>query len=76
MDRDEHCAGVRVSLLRRERGLTIHDVCEATGLPFAFETWSSLSSDVLAELCRYFNVSADYFLALIDEPRKLDDQKP
>ena len=62
---------VRLNSLRLERGLTIQEVCDATGLPSNFEKLSTLSNIVLAELCSFFNISADYILGLTDEPRPL-----
>ena len=58
----------KVRSLRQARGISLLEVCEATGLHMEFEREAGDSNIVLAKLCSYFNVTADYFLGLTDEP--------
>ena len=58
----------KVRGLREARGLSLYDFHEATGLPMEIEIDAAIHYAVLAKLCSYFNVTADYFLGLTDEP--------
>ena len=67
---------MRVRKLRKARGEQQKDLAEAIGATQA--TVSDIengrratSFDKLAAICRHYNVSADYLLGLIDEPRPL-----
>lgn len=74
LHKDVFC--MRVRKLRKARGEQQKDLAEAIGATQA--TVSDIengrratSFDKLAAICRHYNVSADYLLGLIDEPRPL-----
>ena len=67
---------MRVRKLRKARGEQQKDLADAIGATQA--TVSDIengrratSFDKLAAICQHYNVSADYLLGLIDEPRPL-----
>jgi transcriptional regulator with XRE-family HTH domain len=67
---------MRVRKLRKARGEQQKDLADAIGATQA--TISDIengrratSFDKLAAICQHYNVSADYLLGLIDEPRPL-----
>ena len=72
--------GMRVKKLRKSRGEQQTDLATAIGATQA--TISDIengrratSFDRLAAICIHYNVSADYLLGLVDEPRPLNDEK-
>jgi len=74
LHKDVFC--MRVKKLRKSRGEQQKDLADAIGATQA--TISDIengrratSFDRLAAICRHYNVSADYLLGLIDEPRPL-----
>ncbi len=74
LHKDVFC--MRVRKLRKSRGEQQKDLAEAIGATQA--TVSDIengrratSFDKLAAICQHYNVSADYLLGLIDEPRPL-----
>ena len=67
---------VRVKKLRKASGEQQKELAEAIGATQATisdieNARKATSFDRLAEICRHYNVSADYLLGLIDEPRAL-----
>ena len=71
---------MRVKKLRKSRGEQQTDLATAIGATQA--TISDIengrratSFDRLAAICIHYNVSADYLLGLVDEPRPLNDEK-
>ena len=67
---------IRVKKLRKARGEQQKELAEAIGATQA--TISDIENgrkatffDRLAAICQHYNVSADYLLGLIDEPRTL-----
>ena len=74
LHKDVFC--MRVRKLRKARGEQQKDLADAIGATPA--TISDIengrratSFDKLAAICQHYNVSADYLLGLIDEPRPL-----
>ena len=74
LHKDVFC--MRVRKLRKARGEKKKDLADAIGATQA--TVSDIengrratSFDKLAAICQHYNVSADYLLGLIDEPRPL-----
>ena len=74
LHKDVFC--MRVRKLRKARGEQQKDLADAIGATQA--TVSDIengrratSFDKLAAICQHYNVSADYLLGLIDEPRPL-----
>ncbi|NBI10523.1 XRE family transcriptional regulator [Colidextribacter sp. OB.20] len=74
LHKDVFC--IRVRKLRKARGEQQKDLADAIGATQA--TVSDIengrratSFDKLAAICQHYNVSADYLLGLIDEPRPL-----
>ena len=74
LHKDVFC--IRVRKLRKARGEQQKDLADAIGATQA--TVSDIengrratSFDKLAAICQHYNVSADYLLGLIDEPRSL-----
>lgn len=74
LHKDVFC--MRVRKLRKARGEQQKDLADAIGATQA--TISDIengrratSFDKLAAICQHYNVSADYLLGLIDEPRPL-----
>lgn len=66
----------RVKKLRKARGEQQKELAEAIGATQAtisdIENGRKATSfDRLAAICQHYNVSADYLLGLIDEPRTL-----
>ena len=71
---------VRVKKLRKASGEQQKELAEAIGATQATisdieNARKATSFDRLAEICRHYNVSADYLLGLIDEPRALIPSK-
>ena len=71
---------IRVKKLRKANGEQQKELAEAIGATQAtisdIENARKVTSfDRLAEICRHYNVSADYLLGLIDEPRALIPSK-
>lgn len=67
---------IRVKKLRKARGEQQKELAEAIGATQAtisdIENGRKTTSfDRLAAICQHYNVSADYLLGLIDEPRTL-----
>ena len=67
---------IRVKKLRKAHGEQQKDLAEAIGATQAtisdIENGRKATSfERLAEICKHYNVSADYLLGLIDEPRTL-----
>ena len=67
---------IRVKKLRKAHGEQQKELAEAIGATQAtisdIENGRKATSfDRLAEICKHYNVSADYLLGLIDEPRTL-----
>ena len=67
---------IRLKKLRKDRGEQQKDLAESIGLSQTqISTIESgkqgTSFDKLAAICQHYNVSADYLLGLIDEPRPL-----
>ena len=67
---------VRVKKLRKASGEQQKELAEAIGATQATisdieNARKATSFDRLAEICRHYNISADYLLGLIDEPRAL-----
>ena len=67
--------------LRKSRGEQQKDLADAIGVTQA--TISDIengrratSFDKLAAICQHYNVSADYLLGLIEEPRPLKKEGP
>ena len=78
LHKDVFC--MRVKKLRKSRGGQQTDLATAIGATQA--TISDIengrratSFDRLAAICIHYNVSADYLLGLVDEPRPLNDEK-
>ena len=74
LHRDIFC--IRLKKLRKDRGEQQKDLAESIGLSqtqiSTIESGKQGSSfDKLAAICQHYNVSADYLLGLIDEPRPL-----
>ncbi len=74
LHRDIFC--IRLKKLRKERGEQQVDLAAAIGIAqtqiSAIENGKQGTSfDKLAAICQHYNVSADYLLGLIDEPRPL-----
>ena len=74
LHRDIFC--IRLKKLRKDRGEQQKDLAESIGLSQTqISTIESgkqgTSFDKLAAICQHYNVSADYLLGLIDEPRPL-----
>ncbi len=77
LHRDVFC--IRLKKLRKERGEQQKDLASAIGLSQTqISTIESgkqgTSFDKLAAICQHYNVSADYLLGLIDEPRPLQKE--
>ncbi len=71
---------IRVKKLRKANGEQQKDLAEAIGATQAtisdIENGRKATSfDRLAEICKHYNVSADYLLGLTDEPRPLVQQE-
>ena len=71
---------MRVKKLRKSRGEQLTDLAAAIGATQAtisdIENGRKATSfDRLAAICIHYNVSADYLLGLVDEPRPLNDDK-
>ena len=67
---------MRVKKLRKARGEQQKDLAKAIGATQAsisdIENGQKTTSfDKLAAICQHYNVSADYLLGLIDEPKPL-----
>lgn len=78
LHKDVFC--IRVRKLRKSHKEQQIDLAQAIGATQA--TISDIengrkgtSFDRLAEICKHYNVSADYLLGLIDEPRALNGEK-
>ena len=74
LHKDVFC--IRLKKLRKAGGEQQKDLAEAIGLSqtqiSAIENGKQGPSfDKLAAICQHYNVSADYLLGLIDEPRPL-----
>ena len=74
LHKDVFC--IRLKKLRKAGGEQQKDFAEAIGLSqtqiSAIENGKQGTSfDKLAAICQHYNVSADYLLGLIDEPRPL-----
>lgn len=70
--------GLRLRELRKLRGETQQELAELLGIKpnqiGEMENGRKASTFAkLAQLCEHYNVSADYLLGLIDEPRPLTD---
>ncbi len=79
LHRDVFC--IRLKRIRKERGEQQKDLAAAIGLSqtqiSAMENGKQGTSfDKLAAICQHYNVSADYLLGLIDEPRPLKKEGP
>lgn len=71
---------MRLKKLRKSAGEQQKDLAEAVGMAqtqiSAIENGKQGTSfDKLAEICKHYNVSADYLLGLIDEPRPLEEER-
>ena len=71
---------IRVKKIRKAHGEQQKELAEAIGATQAtisdIENGRKATSfDRLAEICKHYNVSADYLLGLIDEPRELISPK-
>ena len=78
LHKDVFC--MRVKKLRKSRGEQQTDLATAIGATQATISDSengrrATSFDRLAAICIHYNVSADYLLGLVDEPRPLNDEK-
>ena len=78
LHKDVFC--MRVKKLRKSRGEQQTDLATAIGATQAtisdIENGRKATSfDRLAAICIHYNVSADYLLGLIDEPRPLNEEK-
>lgn len=74
LHKDVFC--IRLKKVRKAAGEQQKDLALAIGLSQAqISTIESgkqgTSFDKLAAICQHYNISADYFLGLIDEPRPL-----
>ncbi len=70
---------IRLKKLRKARGEQQVDLAAAIGIAqtqiSAIENGKQGTSfDKLAAICQHYNVSADYLLGLIDEPRPLQKE--
>lgn len=79
----------RIIALQKENGLNDHQLETGVGLPVSsVQAWtkgkkrkngeiaeSSPGVDSIAKLARYFNVSADYLLGLMDERKPLENHE-
>lgn len=79
LHRDIFC--IRLKKLRKARGEQQKDLADAIGLSQTqISTIESgkqgTSFDKLAAICQHYNVSADYLLGLIEEPRPLKKEGP
>ena len=79
LHRDIFC--IRLKKLRKARGEQQVDLAAAIGIAqtqiSAIENGKQGTSfDKLAAICQHYNVSADYLLGLIDEPRPLKKEGP
>jgi len=77
LHRDVFC--IRLKKLRKARGEQQVDLAAAIGIAqtqiSAIENGKQGTSfDKLAAICQHYNVSADYLLGLIDEPRPLQKE--
>lgn len=68
--------GERLSDLRKDRGLTQKQLSDALGVNFrtysGYEREESEASDeIKIKIARYFNVSVDYLLGLIEQPHPI-----
>ncbi len=77
LHKDVFC--MRVKKIRKSRGEQQKDLADAIGATQA--TISDIENgrrattfDRLAAICKHYNVSADYLLGLIDEPRPLQKE--
>ena len=61
---------IRVKKLRKAHGEQQKELAEAT-ISDIENGRKATSFDRLAAICQHYNVSADYLLGLIDEPRTL-----
>lgn len=64
--------GERLQEIRKDHGLTQKQLAEILGISWrtvgAYETNSCMPDcDILVEISKYFNVSLDYLLGLVDE---------
>ena len=71
---------IRLKKLRKAAGEQQKDLAEAIQMAqtqvSAIENGKQGTSfDKLAAICIHYNVSADYLLGLVDEPRPLNDEK-
>ena len=78
LHKDVFC--MRVKKLRKSRGEQQTDLATAIGATQATISDTengrrATSFDRLAAICIHYNVSADYLLGLVDEPRPLNDEK-
>ena len=74
LHKDVFC--IRLKKLRKAGGEQQKDLAEAIGLSqtqiSAIENGKQGTSfDKLAAICQHYNISADYLLGLVDEPRPL-----
>ncbi len=64
----------RMKDVRIEKNMTQRDLAEVSGVPqdriSRYENGQPMNTDTLVRIIRALNVSADYFLGLIDEKRK------
>ena len=65
--------GERLKMLRRKRGINQDELAAVIGVKKAAVSMyekgrSSPNDEMKAQLARYFNVSLDYLLGVIDEP--------
>jgi len=63
----------RLKELRTKKGYSQHKLAKESGVPqtsinFYESDKRQPTVDVLIKLCKYFNVSSDYLIGLVDEP--------
>ncbi len=71
---------IRLKKMRKRAGENQKDLASAVGMTqaqiSAIENGKQATTfDKLALICQHYNVSADYLLGLIDEPRPLDQKE-
>lgn len=69
--------GVRLDQLRKQSGLSQKELGEKIAVShYTISSYekgrSEPNDDIMAKLAQVFNVTADYFLGLVDEPLPLD----
>ena len=69
--------GARLYLLRKQRGMSQKELGEEIAVShYTISSYekgrSEPNDDIMAKIARVFNVTADYFLGLVDDPLPLD----